>query len=143
MASWIAINESSDFSLDNLPYGVFSTAASGPRIGVAIGDFVLDLGVLAREGIFNDLEFDVATLSQPNLNAYAALGRTVHSRLRQRLQTLLKQDGPSENALRDNKNLRDRALIESKNVQMHLPMVIGNYTDFFVGLHHAETVSWA
>lgn len=141
MASRVTINESSDFSLDNLPYGVFSVAGSGPKIGVAIGDFVLDLDVLAKQGVFNDLNFDLATLGQPNLNAYAALGRTVHSRFRQRLQDLLKKDTQYGDVLRDNQQLRDKALVPLQSVQMHLPMVIGDYTDFFVGLHHAKTVS--
>jgi fumarylacetoacetase len=141
MASWVTIDKTSDFSLDNLPYGIFSTIGSGPRPGAAIGEFVLDLGLMANEGIFDDLSLDLGTLNQPSLNAYAALGRTVHSRLRNRLQDLLKSDTPYGSVLRDNKMLRDQALIPLQRVQMHLPMAIGDYTDFFIGLHHAVTVS--
>lgn len=141
MASWVHIEKDSDFSLQNLPYGIFSADSSRARIGVAIGEHVLDLNVLAEEGVFEDLDFDVAALQQPTLNAFAALGRRVQSRVRQRLQDLLEDDTHFGSLLRDAKSLRGRALVPISSVQMHLPMVIGDYTDFFVGLHHAATVS--
>ena len=141
MASWITVKETSDFSLQNLPYGVFNTSGTDTRIGVAIGDWVLDLKVLAKEGVFDDLKFDVKTLEQSTLNAYAALGKKVHHGVRQRLQKLLERDTQLGHILRDNKPVYDKAFFPLSGVQMHLPMVIGNYTDFFVGLHHAVTVS--
>ncbi len=141
MASWIEVTETSDFPLQNLPYGIFSTKDTAPRIGVAIGDWVLDLKLLAQEGVFDDLRFEVKTLQQPTLNAYAALEKRVHSEVRHRLQKLLEKDTELGNVLQDNPPIRDKAFFRLNNVQMHLPMVIGNYTDFFVGLHHAVTVS--
>ncbi|KAK5221801.1 hypothetical protein LTR72_006056 [Exophiala xenobiotica] len=138
MASWVT-EETSNFSLQNLPYGVFSTQGSKPRIGVAIGDYVLDLTVLAEEGVFDDLDFDITTLKQSTLNEYAALAKSVHSGLRHRLQKLLEKDTRSGKVLRDNQGLRDKALVPLDSVKMHLPMIIGDYTDFFVGLHHAVT----
>ena len=143
MASWITIEETSHFSLRNLPYGVFSTEGSSPRIGVAVGDYVLDLKVLAREGVFDDLnlKFDVTTLEQSTLNAYAALPKAVHLEVRAGLQKLLDKGTQYGGLLRDNKARHEKAIIPLVNVQMHLPMVIGDYTDFFIGLHHAETVS--
>ncbi|KAK5023548.1 hypothetical protein LTS07_006063 [Exophiala sideris] len=139
MASWIPVEAISDFSLQNLPYGIFSTANSDPRVGVAIGEYVLDLKVLATEGIFEVPGLEIQTLRQPTLNAYAALGKNVHSGVRQRLQKLLESDTQSAHVLRDNQRLREKALVPLNNVQMHLPMSIGDYTDFFVGLHHAVT----
>ena len=141
MASWIEVKEDSDFSLQNLPYGVFSTRDTEPRVGVAIGDWVLDLKVLAQEGVLDDLKFDARTLEHSTLNAYAALDKRVHSEVRQRLQNILDKDTQAGTVLRDNQNVRDRAFFPLNDVQMHLPMVVGNYTDFFVGLHHAVTVS--
>ena len=141
MASWVPIEEPSDFSLQNLPYGIFSTKDSDPRIGVAVGEYVLDLKVLAEEGGFRDIVSNVESLKQSTLNAYAALPKEVHSRVRQRLQRLLEKDTKSGDVLRDNQQLRDRALLPQSDVRMHLPMAIGDYTDFFVGLHHAVTVS--
>lgn len=141
MTSWVHDDKGSDFSLQNLPYGIFSTENSPARIGVAIDEHVLDLGVLTEGGVFDDLDFDVTALQQLTLNAFAALGRRVQSRVRQRLQALLKEDTELADVLRDNHALRDRALIRQSSVSMHLPMAIGDYTDFFVGLHHAVTVS--
>nr|KAK5438584.1 hypothetical protein LTR18_008560 [Exophiala xenobiotica] len=138
MASWVT-EETSNFSLQNLPYGVFSIKGSKPRIGVAIGDYVLDLTVLAEEGVFDDLDFDITTLKQSTLNEYAALAKSVHSGLRHRLQKLLEKDTRSGKVLRDNQGLRDKALVPLDSAKMHLPMIIGDYTDFFVGLHHAVT----
>src|SRR4051812_8441471 len=102
MASWLQVPNDSDFSLWNLPYGVFSTADSGPRIGVAIGEHVLDLKVLAQEQVFDDLEFDVATLERETLNAYADLGRSVHGKVRRKLQQLLQENTQFGDVLRDN-----------------------------------------
>ena len=140
--SWINVPQDSDFSLSNLPYGVFSTKESGPRIGVAIGDYVLDLGQLAQAHVFDDLGSEVsASFDAQTLNDYAALGRRVHRLVRKRLQELLKDDTTLGELLRDNKERRERVLVPLKDAQMHLPMQVGNYTDFFAGLPHAELVS--
>ena len=134
--------ENSDFPLHNLPYGVFSTEGSGPRIGVAIGDYVLDLKVLAKDQVFADIKpgFDDTTVEDSTLNAYAGLGKEVHRAVRNKLWRLLEKDTQLGDILRDHQDRRDRALVPSSRVKMHLPMHIGDYTDFFVGLHHAENV---
>lgn len=139
--SWLTIPPSSDFSLQNLPYGIFSTpTVPQPRIGVAIGEHVLDLKALAQDGVFADLSFDTSTLETETLNAFAALGRITHRVVRERLQRLLEQDTALGNVLRDNEQRKERALVRQADVKMHLPMVIGDYTDFFVGYHHAVNV---
>ncbi|KAF7561497.1 hypothetical protein G7046_g2648 [Stylonectria norvegica] len=136
MSSWITISEDSDFSLQNLPYGIFSTADSGPRIGVAIGHYVLDLKSLAQEHILDNLDFDTATLEAPRLNSFAGLGRTVQRSVRKRLQEILSNNTNHVDMLRDNAGLRQRALVPLSDVRMHLPMDVGDYTDFFTGLYH-------
>jgi fumarylacetoacetase len=141
MASWVNISQGSDFSLYNLPYGVFSTAQLSPRIGVAIGEHVLDLKALCSAGVFDHLNIRASALQQPSLNEYANQGHVVHRKVRELLQELLKQDTRSPDVLRDNEDLRARALLAMDQVTMHLPMVIGDYTDHFVGLPHAKTVS--
>lgn len=140
MTSWIKVKDTSDFSLQNLPYGVFSTNGDAARMGVAIGDWVLDLKVLAESGIFDDLKFDVATLKSSTLNAFAALEKRIHFGVRERLQQLLAKDTKLAYLLKDNKAVHDKAFYSLQDVQMHLPMDIGDYTDFFVGYHHAVTV---
>ncbi|RVX67074.1 hypothetical protein B0A52_08317 [Exophiala mesophila] len=139
MASWVNIPEDSDFSLYNLPYGVFSTSQSSPRVGVAIGDQVLDLKTLSQAGVFNDLGFNTDSLQQATLNEYASQGNAVHRKVRQRLQELLKHDTSLGNVLRDDAQLRGRSLVPIDQVTMHLPMNIGDYTDHFIGLPHAQT----
>ena len=134
--------EDSDFSLNNLPYGVFSTADAGPRIGVAIGDNVLDLKILANEHVFDDLDFDVSTLKARNLNAFAELGREVNSRVRSRLQHLLSPDSELTSVLRDNHERRKKCLLPLDGVTMHLPVAVNDYTDYFIGLYHAQNVTY-
>lgn len=141
MASWVDIPEGSDFSLHNLPYGIFSTPQLSPRIGVAIGDQVLDLKTLAQADVFNDLGINIDTLLHATLNEYASQGNAVHRKLRQRLQDLLRRDTAVGHLLRDDDELRGRSLVPLDRVNMHLPMVIGDYTDHFIGLPHAKTVN--
>lgn len=141
MASWVEIPTDSDFSLRNLPYGVFSTPSLSPRIGTAIGPYVLDLRALAEDGVFSSIPFDESSLKSPTLNEYASLGRNVHLAVRQLLSELLKRDTSLGAVLRDNEERRHRALLALRDVEMHLPMQIGDYTDFFVGVHHARNVS--
>jgi fumarylacetoacetase len=141
MASWIDIPEDSDFSLRNLPYGVFSTASLSPRIGTAIGPYVLDLKVLTQDGVFSSIAFDASTLERPTLNEYASLSKNIHLAVRQLLSELLKKNTSLGSTLRDNEQRRQRVLLPFSDVKMHLPMQIGDYTDFFVGVHHARNVS--
>lgn len=142
MRSWISTDENPEFSLQNLPYGVFSTQDDPKhRIGVALGSYVLDLKVLARHQTFQELSFDSTSLEQETLNQFAGLGREVHRELRQFLQEILSTDASSREVLRDNDDLRRRAFVPLKDVEMHLPMQIGDYTDFFTSPYHAQNVS--
>ncbi|KAK5675888.1 hypothetical protein LTS10_011620 [Elasticomyces elasticus] len=138
MASWIAITQDSDFSLHNLPYGVFSRADKSPRIGVAIGDHVLDMKSLAEEHVFDDLDFDVSVLEQKTLDAFAELGRERTGRVRRRLQQLLDVRTSFASELRDNDERRKKCLLPLDSITMHLPVAVSDYTDFFIGLHHAQ-----
>lgn len=141
MASWVHVPEDSDFSLLNLPYGIFSTANTSPRIGIAIGSEVLDLKALAQEHVFDDLDFDTTTLEQATLNAFAGLGRRIHSKVRGRLHQILEEGTQLGDVLRDNQQRRKKCLFPLDSVSLHLPVVVGDYTDFFIGLHHAKNVS--
>jgi fumarylacetoacetase len=138
--SWVPIAPTCDFSLRNLPYGIFSSKTLSQRIGVAIGEFVLDLQELEKAGIFSSITFDTSTLHSQTLNAYAALDKQIHLSVRQRLTELLHTGTTHGLELRDNVKLRSRALIPLSSVTLHLPMTIGDYTDFFVGYHHAKNV---
>ena len=127
--SWVAsANGHPDFPIQNLPFGVFSPPGGDPRIGVAIGDQVLD--VRAAVALL-DPAWQRA-LSQPILNDWFAHGPANATALRRRLSTLL-----SDPAHRDEV---EPHLSPQAEATMHLPARIGDYTDFFVGIHHATNV---
>ncbi|KAL2131488.1 hypothetical protein VTI74DRAFT_4953 [Chaetomium olivicolor] len=144
--SWVPdVSTNSDFSLANIPFGVISTAAdASPRPAVAIGSYVLDLKALAAEldlsELFPRINGLASAFSQPTLNAFAALGRPVHRQVRAFLQDLLSTGTSHPSLLRDNAELREKALLPQSSVKMHLPMEIGDYTDFYAGYHHAYAV---
>jgi fumarylacetoacetase len=136
LRSFIPVDADSHFPIQNLPYGVFSAKDGlAPRIGVAIGDYVLDLWQLAQ-----DCRFDVvepAVFAAPQLNPFMALGPKVWSSTRARISELLRHDHPE---LRDNENLRKRALVPMADAKLHLPFAVSGYTDFYASKEHATNV---
>lgn len=142
--SWVPLDRNGDFSLHNLPFGIFSHGSSQPRAGVRIGEHVLDLSALAAdEQAQKNLPSirDLASVfSQSTLNGFAALGRGVHRAVRGDLQRILGQATDLPAVLKDNEGLQQKALIPADKVKMHLPMHIGDYTDFYAGYHHAYKV---
>jgi fumarylacetoacetase len=136
LRSFIPVDPASDFPIQNLPYGVFSAKDGlAPRIGVAIGDYVLDLWQLAQ-----DCRIDVvepAVFAASSLNPFMALGPKVWSRTRARISELLRHDHPE---LRDNERLRQRALVPMTEVKLHLPITVAGYTDFYSSKEHATNV---
>lgn len=137
LKSFIEISPDSHFPMENLPYGVFKPDDSSPaRPGVAIGDYVLDLQVLASAGLFNGpILTNSDCFHQPNLNKFLEMGRPAWKEARATIQKLLSSTEP---ALRDNASLRQKGLLLAVKVQMLLPMAIGDYTDFFSSMHHAK-----
>ncbi len=137
LRSFIEVDPSSDFPIQNLPYGVFFTPEQPDlRVGVAIGDFVLDLAALEAAGL---IRFDNAggVFAKPSLNAFMALGPKVWSSTRARISQLLRHDCPE---LRDNKDLRNRALIPRNFADMHMPIAVQGFTDFYSSKEHATNV---
>jgi fumarylacetoacetase len=137
LRSFIPVDAASDFPIQNLPYGVFSAADGlAPRIGVAIGDHVLDLAVLEGEGLL-DLAPAFDVFAQASLNGFMAQGPQVWAKTRARISQLLRHDNPQ---LRDNKLLRARALLPMADVTLHLPFRVAGYTDFYSSKEHATNV---
>jgi len=136
LRSFVAVDASSDFPIQNLPYGVFSAKDGlAPRVGVAIGDHVLDLWELAQ-----DCRIDVvepAVFAATSLNPFMALGPKVWSTTRARISELLRADHPE---LRDNQELRQRALVPMRDVKLHMPFTVAGYTDFYSSKEHATNV---
>jgi fumarylacetoacetase len=138
LRSFIHVAPDSHFPLENLPFGVFKPANGAPRVGVAIGDRIVDLSVLEELGHFRSPEFQGKTVFADDcLNAFLALGRPAWRATRQTLQHLLAAETPT---LRDDASLLDRVFHLQKDVVMKLPARIGDYTDFYSSYHHAHNV---
>ena len=128
LASWVDSAQGSDFPIQNLPIGIFSEAKGRRRPGVAIGDYLVDLAAIS-DLLDEDWRED---LSQPVLNGWLARGPETHRALRGRLSEIL-----SDKRYRDDVEPR---LIGQSEVRMHVPCLVGDYTDFYVGIHHATNV---
>lgn len=138
LRSWIDVPPDHDFPIQNLPYGVFRRAGREPAVGVAIGEYVLDLARLHETGAFAG-----TAAAGPNvfaadaLNGFAAMGREAWREVRAALVGLLRADNP---ALRDDADRRSRVLVPRAAVTLLLPFRIGDYTDFYSSLEHATNV---
>jgi fumarylacetoacetase len=136
MKSWIGIPSDSYFTLENIPFGIFS--AEGPaRAGIAIGNQVLDLVVLQESGLLDGLGLPEGIFDSPVLNDFMALGKKVWTPTRNRIIQLLSEDNDE---LRGNTALCERALFDQAEVIMHLPVQVGDYTDFYSSREHATNV---
>ncbi|OIW24792.1 fumarylacetoacetase [Coniochaeta ligniaria NRRL 30616] len=145
MKSWLPIPASSHFSLSNLPFGIISTSTQvKQRPAVAVGDYVLDLSAFAHGAGFSklapDLQQKTDVFAQATLNGFAALGRPYHRAIRNYLQEVFREDTPYPEVLKTNNALRQAALVPLSKTQVHLPLAIGDYTDFFAGRNHAFNV---
>lgn len=138
LKSFIQIPEDHDFPIQNLPFGVFKTLNQNPRVGVAIGDYILDMAVLADEEMFNDIQGDFSIMfHSSSLNAFMAAGKETWSAVRARISHLLSEDTPD---LKDNLELREKALIPAREAELLFPVEIGDYTDFYSSKYHAFNV---
>lgn len=140
LTSFIEVAADSDFSIHNLPYGIFSDTktqaeADNRRAGVAIGEYVLDLSVLESAGLL-----DLAGgpyFNQPTLNAFIDSGRDNWQKARATIQTLLSD---ADSTLRDDTELQKKALFKQADVTMHLPVHVPGFTDFYSSKEHATNV---
>lgn len=131
--SWVtsANNADTDFPLNNLPYGVFSTDRLDARCGVAIGDMILDMTLAEEQGII-DLTPE-PLFDMPFWNALMEQGPAVWTALRNRLTGLLTEGSPDQKRIAP-------LLVPLTDAQMHMPLVVSEYTDFYAGRHHATNV---
>jgi fumarylacetoacetase len=132
LRSWVPVAEDSHFPIQNLPYGVFRRPGERARVGVAIGDQILDLSALQDRILPGRPVFD-----RDSLNDFLALGRAAWSEARAAVSRLLRADEPT---LRDDAALRKRALIPMADAELLLPVQIGDYTDFYSSREHATNV---
>src|SRR4051812_40189708 len=138
LRSFIDVAPDSHFPIQNLPFGVFKPAQGSARVGVAIGDLVLDLSVLEEQGKFRSAKFSSSGIfAADSLNAFLSLGRPAWQKAREIIQRLLASDTAE---LRDDSSFREHAFHQQKDVTMQLPARIGDYTDFYSSYHHAHNV---
>ena len=137
LKSFIDVPADSHFPLENLPFGVFQPRGqSTARVGVALGDFVIDLSVLEAKGFFKEA-LSAPVFVRDALNDFLALGRPAWIQVRRTLQSLLSAEDPR---LRDDSALRGQVFHKRSEVTMRLPVGIGDYTDFYSSYHHAHNV---
>ena len=131
--SWLSVAENSDFSIYNLPLGIFSTSELSPRIGIAIGDAVIDLSVLVAQSLVPELQAHTSVCHSDYLNQYIALGKETTTAVRRRIQRLLCDP---ESPLKE----LTQAFIKRDHVRLHMPVQVGDYTDFYSSIEHATNV---
>jgi fumarylacetoacetase len=136
LSTWVEIPKSSDFTIYNLPFGVFENKKLSPRIGVAIGDKIVDLSVLDQEGFFASLFLTEGLFLTESLNEMIALGKVQTRKIRERVQHLLLAENED---LRDH-SIRGKVMVNRKEAEMLLPVKIGDYTDFYSSIEHATNV---
>jgi fumarylacetoacetase len=137
LRSWVDVPAGSDFPIQNLPFGVFRTEAQLPRVGVAIGEKVLDLKALHILGYLENLPFTLDDFLCDNLNRMMRHGKQATRDLRNRISKLLRSDMPD---LRDREHHARQVLVNQSEVQMLLPVKVGDYTDFYSSMDHARNV---
>lgn len=131
--SWVNIPNNSDFSIYNLPFGIFSIGNENKKIGVAIGNQIVDLNAVAKLGCFDSLEINNNVFVNDFLNDFIGLGKTITKKVRLIVQELL----TNKTSLLINK---PNILVNQSDAQMHLPVKIGDYTDFYSSIEHATNI---
>ena len=132
LKTFIPVPENSDFTIHNLPYGIFSDNRK-PRIGVAIGEQILDLAAVARLGHFDKIVKDRKIFQQDTLNDFIALGKIKTKAVRDKITKLLSNP---RSPLKKNK----RVFVKQDRATMHMPVKVGDYTDFYSSIEHATNV---
>ena len=137
LKSFIDVAQDSDFPIQNLPYGVFSENLEGERrVGVALGEWVVDLAALEANGYLK-IEEGETFFNQSTLNKFIESGKANWSKVRAELQNLLAEHNAE---LRDNQALRDQVFFKQADVKLHLPVHVPGYTDFYSSKEHATNV---
>lgn len=137
LKSWVKIPENSDFPIQNLPFGIFYNSEKSKRVGVRIGEYVLDLFVLYEKGMLNQLNLSASDLNNPFLNDLMKHGKLGIRNLRNRISDLLNADNDELQRLKDDLG---SILLPADSVQMSMPVNIGDYTDFYSSKEHATNV---
>ena len=133
MNTWIEVPNNTDFSIYNLPFGIFSKKGVSKRVGVAIGNKVIDLLACNKLNIFTDLDIDNSVFENRFLNDFINLGKNKTNKVREILQ---KQLIDENSKLKVHNNL----IFSMFELEMHMPVNVGDYTDFYSSMEHASNI---
>ena len=137
LESWVKVPKETDFPIQNLPLGVFKTDQLEPRVGVRIGDSILDLKTLHVLGYLDNLPFSIESFDTDSLNLLMKKGKIAARRLRDRISELLNKEN---NELQNNNHHVQQVLIDVAASDVLMPIEIGDYTDFYSSREHATNV---
>jgi len=135
--SWLDIPQDSDFPIQNIPFGVFITKDDVVTIGTRIGDYAIDLGALQQLNYFEGIELTDDMFMQDTLNDFISDGKKTWRLVRNRIADIFDE---TSSELRDNKSHRTTVICKMEDVEMQLPVLIGDYTDFYSSKEHATNV---
>lgn len=135
--SWLSVPTDSDFPIQNIPFGVFLTKEDVITIGTRIGDYAIDLGALQQLNYFNGIELTDDMFMQDTLNDFISDGKKTWRLVRNRIGDIFDHNNP---LLRDNPEHCDIVIFKMEDIEMQLPVLIGDYTDFYSSKEHATNV---
>lgn len=138
LKSWIEVQADSDFPIQNIPFGVATFKSGKTHCSSRIGNYVIDLYALAELGYLDDIGIDdLRIFRNDSLNDFISLGKPAWRAVRQRISDLFEEDNSQ---IRDNKDESSKILHHLLDVQLKLPVKIGDYTDFYSSIEHATNV---
>ena len=135
--TWLDVAPNSDFPIQNIPFGVFLTRDDIVTIGTRIGDYAIDLGALHQLGYFEGIPLTDDIFLQDTLNDFISDGKKTWRAVRNRISEIFKKDNP---ALQDNEEHKKIVLFTMDEIEMQLPVHIGDYTDFYSSKEHATNI---
>ncbi|MDG1379246.1 MAG: fumarylacetoacetase [Flavobacteriaceae bacterium] len=136
-ASWLHVDKNSDFPIQNIPFGVFLTRDDIVTIGTRIGDTAIDLGALHQLGYFDGIPLTDDIFLQDTLNDFIADGRKTWRLVRNRIADIFDD---TDDTLKNNKKNKEIVLFRLDEIEMQLPVQIGDYTDFYASKEHATNI---
>ncbi|MGK0388674.1 MAG: fumarylacetoacetase [Maribacter sp.] len=134
LKSWIEVSADSDFPIQNIPFGVFKKG-KGHRVATIIGDQVIDLFELSKREYLTDV--DKSVFKQESINDFMALGKKITNKVREQISTIFKK---SSRKLKGNEKDRKAILTHISNIELTMPIRVGDYTDFYSSRDHATNV---
>lgn len=135
--SWLEVPETTDFPIQNIPFGVFITKDDVITIGTRIGNYAIDLGALQQLNYFDGIDLTDDMFMQDTLNDFISDGKKTWRLVRNRISDIFDSNNPQ---LRDNAAHREVVICPMEEVEMQLPVLIGDYTDFYSSKEHATNV---